>query len=107
MSYQPMGVIKSALDTLNSIADQIRSYSWAMNILSSIRGTAWDIRVTPLSLPTLASVTTVSTVTSLTTCVTVNTLLNQTSLWNWRADWLVAAQTNTNAYLCNRSNISL
>ncbi len=104
MSYQPMGVIKSALDTLNSIADQVRSFTSSVAFLSWVRGTAWDIRVTPLSLPTLANVTTVATVTTVTT---VSTLTNQTSLWNWRADQLVSAQTNTNAYLCNRSNIIL
>ncbi len=94
------GATEAKQDNIISLAESIRELASLLSFLPSVKWIVADLRVTPLSLPTLAAVTTVSTVT------TVNTVLNQTSLWNWRADQLVMAQTNQAAILSNINNIT-
>lgn len=62
--YTTQQTIKAILDAIQSLNETMTEFMSRIAFLEGIRGVAADLRVTPLSLPTLSAVTTVSTVTN-------------------------------------------
>lgn len=62
--YTTQQTIKGILDAIQSLNETMIEFMSRIAFLEGIRGVAADLRVTPLSLPTLSTVTTVSTVTN-------------------------------------------
>lgn len=90
---------QDALNTLITnliwVTNALYDVSTKLNVLSGVTWTVSDLRVTPLSLPTLWTVT------------TVWTLTNQTNIGWFSASMQVKSTMNAVAYLNNISNISL
>lgn len=90
---------QDALNTLITnliwVTNALYDVSTKLNVLSWVTWTVADLRVTPLSLPTLWTVT------------TVWTLTNQTNIGWFIASTTIQDKMNANAYLNNISNISI
>lgn len=87
-------VLNTLITNLIWVTNALYDVSTKLNVLSWVTWTVADLRVTPLSLPTLWTVT------------TVWTLTNQTNIGWFIASTTIQDKMNTNAYLNNISNIS-
>lgn len=97
MAYTPIKTIRQLLEGILEAVQGVK-------VLSAVRGTLADLRVT-LTGGTLASITTVTTVTTVTGVTTVTTLGNQTSVGGYLANPQVPALTNIVAVQSNINNI--
>ncbi|MFA6295529.1 MAG: hypothetical protein WC666_03885 [Candidatus Paceibacterota bacterium] len=93
-----LNTLITTLNTLvasqSGIMDAIHELASRMAVLGAAQGSVADLRVTPLSLPTLAAVTTVA------------TLTNQTNIGGFAATGQVRATQNNLAIQSNINNIA-
>lgn len=80
--------------TLISLIETMQELVSRISFLAGVRGSSADLRVTPLSLPTLSAVTTVS------------TLTNQTNIGGFSASTIVGATQNNIAIQSNINNVT-
>lgn len=80
--------------TLLTLIETLQELSSRISFLGGVRGSAADLRVTPLSLPTLGTVTTVA------------TLTNQTNIGGFNAAPMVGATQNMIAIQSNINNVT-
>lgn len=80
--------------TIISLIETLQELSSRLAFLQGLRGVSADLRVTPLSLPTLSTVTTVA------------TLTNQTNIGGFSASTMVGATQNNIAIQSNINNVT-
>lgn len=85
--------VESSQTILQTLLETIQQLVSRVAFLDGVRGSAADLRVTPLSLPTLATVTTVGTVT------------NQTNIGGYTATPVVPSFQNMVAIQSNINNV--
>lgn len=79
----------------DELLDALYELTNRLSVLPNVKGVSSDLRVTPLSLPTLANVTTVATV------------ANQTSIGGFNVNTYIKDADNTVAVLSNINNVTV